>query len=144
MRPNLLSILTKYLNVQTTKHLKKMLVYNSLLGKQNKSNYISELKVGENVITGTNLIAEHFNKQFINIGLYPEENDTPNESGENLEFSDTNIHSQTNNKCNFSLIKVGSVLCNLKNLKANKSTGLDAILAKILKLAANSIAPSLN
>jgi hypothetical protein len=41
------------------------------------------------------------------------------------------------------LIKVGSVLYNLKNLKANKSTGLDAIPAKILKLAANIIAPSL-
>jgi hypothetical protein len=38
---------------------------------------------------------------------------------------------------------VGSVFCNLKNLKANKSTGLDAILAKILKLAAKIIAPSL-
>ena len=71
---------------------------------------------------------------------------TPNESGEKsetLEFSDTNIHSQTKNKFNFSLIKVGSVFCNLKNLKANKSTGLDAILAKILKLAAKIIAPSL-
>jgi retron-type reverse transcriptase len=41
------------------------------------------------------------------------------------------------------LFKVGSVLCNLKNLKANKSTGLDAIPAKILKLAAHIIAPSL-
>ena len=71
---------------------------------------------------------------------------TPNETGEKsetLEFSDTNIHSQTKNKFNFSLIKVGSVFCNLKNLKANKSTGLDAILAKILKLAAKIIAPSL-
>ncbi len=37
----------------------------------------------------------------------------------------------------------GSVLCNLKKLKANKSTGLDAIPAKILKLAAHIIAPSL-
>jgi hypothetical protein len=55
------------------------------------------------------LIAEHFNKHFINIGLCPDENDTLNESGENLEFSDTNIHSQTNNKFNFSLIKVGGV-----------------------------------
>ena len=31
----------------------------------------------------------------------------------------------------------------MKNLKANKSTGLDAIPAKILKLAAHIIAPSL-
>ena len=123
-----------------------MLVYNNRetkIGKQNKSNCISELKVGENVITDHNLIAEHFNTHFINIGVYPDENDTLNEYGENLDFSDTNIHSQTNNKFNFSLIKVGSVLCNLKNLKANKSTGLDAIPAKILKLAAHIIAPSL-
>ena len=75
--------------------------------------------------------------------MYPDENDTPNECGKNLDFSDTNVHSQTNNKFNFSLIKVGSVLCNLKNLKANKSTGLDAIPAKILKLTAHIIAPSL-
>ena len=45
-----------------TKDLKKCWsTINSLLGKQNKSNYISELKVGENVITDPNLIAEHFN-----------------------------------------------------------------------------------
>ena len=39
-----------------------MLVYNkfSAIGKQNKSNYISELKVGENVITDHNLFADHF------------------------------------------------------------------------------------
>jgi hypothetical protein len=39
-----------------------MLVYNkfSAIGKQNKSNYISELKVGENVITDPNLFADHF------------------------------------------------------------------------------------
>ena len=72
-----------------------------------------------------------------------DENDTPNESGENLVFSDTNIHSQTNNKFNFSPIKVGCFVCNLKNLKANKSTRLDSILAKILKLAAHNTGPSL-
>ena len=71
--------------------------------------------------------------------MYPDENDTPNESGEDL----TNIHSQTNNKFNFSLIKVGSVVCNLKKLETNESIGLDAIPAKILKLAAHIIAPSL-
>ncbi len=63
---------------------------------------------------------------------------------EKILFSPTpTIHSQTNNKFNFSPIKVDSVLCNLKNLKANKSNGLDAIPAKILKLAAHIIAPSL-
>ena len=98
-----------------TKDLKKCWsTINFLLGKQNKSNYISKLKVGENVITDPNLIAEHFNTHFIKIGVYPDENDMPNECGENLDFSDTNIHSQTNNKFTFSLIKVGSVLCNLK------------------------------
>ena len=53
------------------------------------------------------------------------------------------MHFQINNKFNFSPIKVENVLFNLKNLRANKSTGLDAIPAKILKLAANVIAPSL-
>jgi hypothetical protein len=72
--------------------------------------------------------------------MYPDENDTPNESGEDL----TNIHSQTNNKFNFSLIKVGSVVCNLKKLETNESIGLDAIPAKILKLAAHIIALFLN
>jgi hypothetical protein len=92
-----------------TKDLKKCWsTINSLLGKQNKSNCISELKVGEHVITDPNLIAEHFNTHFINIGVYLDEKDTLNEYGENLDFSDTNIHSQTNNKFNFSLIKVGS------------------------------------
>ena len=53
---------------------------NSLLGKQRKSNYISEFKVREKIITDTNLITEHFNKHFIDIGLYPDENDMPNET----------------------------------------------------------------
>ncbi len=43
----------------------------------------------------------------------------------------------------FSQIKVENIALTLHNLKANKSTGLDKIPAKILKLSSDIIAPSL-
>ena len=43
----------------------------------------------------------------------------------------------------FSQINVENVALTLHNLKANKSTGLDKIPAKILKLSSDIIAPSL-
>ena len=41
---------------------------NSLLGKNFKSTYINELKIYDNIITDSTLIAESFNNYFINIG----------------------------------------------------------------------------
>ena len=55
-----------------------------------------------------------------------------------------NIDQYSGTFLKFSLILVDSVASTLRDLKACKATGLDKIPAKILKLSANIIAPSLN
>ena len=118
---------------------------NSLLGKNSKSTHINELKVNNNTITDSTLIAESLNNYFINIGpqlasdisSYEEpDNDLNNENVSGVRLSqNTSFH--------FSQIEIHNVYSILNNLKANKSTGLDKIPAKILKLSAEIIAPSL-
>ena len=118
---------------------------NSLLGKNSKSTHINELKVNNNTITDSTLIAESLNNYFINIGpqlasdtsFYEEpDNDLNNENVSGARLSqNTSFH--------FSQIEIHNVYSILNNLKANKSTGLDKIPAKILKLSAEIIAPSL-
>jgi hypothetical protein len=49
----------------------------------------------------------------------------------------------SNSSFYFSQINVENVALALQNLKANKSTGLDKIPAKIVKLSSDIIAPSL-
>ena len=121
---------------------------NSLLGKNSKSNQINELKLNNNTITDSTLIAESLNNYFINIGpqlaseisFYEEpDNDLNNENVSGARLSqNTSFH--------LSQIEIHNVYSILNNLKANKSnklTGLDKIPAKILKLSAEIIAPSL-
>ena len=118
---------------------------NSLLGKNSKSTHINELKLNNNIITDSTLIAESLNNYFINIGpqlasdisFYEEpDNDLNNENVSGARLSqNTSFH--------FSQIEIHNVYSILDNLKANKSTGLDKIPAKILKLSAEIIAPSL-
>ena len=89
-------------------------------------------------------IAEFFNEYFVNIG--------PRLASEaSKEFSDdelTNNNYQPDIQKNstafyFSQIRVENVALTLRNLKSNKSTGLDKIPAKILRLSSDIIAPSL-
>ena len=118
---------------------------NSLLGKNSKYTHINELKVNNDAITDSTLIAESLNNYFINIGpqlasdisFYEEpDNDLNNENVSGARLSqNTSFH--------FSQIEIHNVYSILNNLKANKSTGLDKIPAKILKLSAEIIAPSL-
>ena len=51
---------------------------------------------------------------------------------------------QINTEFQFHQINVENVALALMNLKTNKSTGLDKIPAKVLKLTADIIAPSLS
>ena len=68
---------------------------NSLLGKNSKSTHINELKVNNNTITDSTLIAESLNNYFINIGpqlasdisFYEEpDNDLNNENVSGAQF----------------------------------------------------------
>ena len=114
---------------------------NNLLGKNSKSTIINEIRTDRNVIlTDRNLIANKLNDYFVNIGpslaIGVEENHTSagvTNRGD-LEYNTTFC---------FSDISVHQVLNNLKQLVTSKATGVDKIPAKVLKLSADIIAPSL-
>ena len=118
---------------------------NSLLGKNSKSTHINELKVNNNTITDSTLIAESLNNYFINIGPQLASDISSYEEPDN-DLNDENVSGarlSQNTSFHFSQIEIHNVYSILNNLKANKSTGLDKIPAKILKLSAEIIAPSL-
>ena len=102
---------------------------NSLTGKNNKSSNINEIIVNNNTISDPIAIAESFSDYFVNIG--------PKLASEAVE------NFMTNSSLRFLEINIENVSMTLRNLKAKKSSGLDKIPAKILKLASNIIASSL-
>ena len=115
---------------------------NNLLGKNSKSTIINEIRTDRNVIlTDRNLIANKLNDYFVNIGpslaLGVEEN----------HHTSAGVTNRGDLECNttfcFSDISVHQVLNNLKQLVTSKATGVDKIPAKVLKLSADIIAPSL-
>ena len=116
---------------------------NNLLGKKIKSNNITKLYVNDVIISEDNLIAETFNDLFINIGSKlaseidaqpPNESDAEGTINNNISLLST---------FEFSAISEEEVYTELCNLKETKSTGLDMIPARILKISANIIAPSI-
>ena len=116
---------------------------NDLLGKKRKSNNITELHVNDVIISEDNLIAETFNNFFIHIGSelaseidaqLPNENDAEGNINNNISLLNT---------FEFSAISEEEVYTKLCNLKEAKSTGIDTIPARILKISANIIAPSI-
>jgi hypothetical protein len=114
---------------------------NYLIGKNNKSK-INEIIVNNNTISDPNVIAESFNDYFVNIG--------PKLASEaSIEFHDEGLPNNcsrpgsiSNSPFCFFEISIANVSMTLRNLKANKSTGLDKIPTKILKLASDIIASS--
>ncbi len=116
---------------------------NSLTGKNNKSNSITEISVNNRNISNSKLIAEAFNEYFVNIGpnLASEANDELPEEEMNNNYIP---NPQINAEFQFHQITVENVALALMNLKTNKSTGLDKIPAKVLKVTADIIAPSLS
>ena len=111
---------------------------NRILGRsQNKSNTITSLKVGENVISHSNTIAETFNEYFSTIG---EKIANSGDSG-NIHFSSFVRKPPTNFE--FNTVSVDKVLHSFLTLSSSKATGIDKIPIKILKLSANIIAPSM-
>ena len=97
---------------------------NTLLGKNNKPNNLSELSVNDNLVSDPKSMAEGLNDYFVNIG--------PTLAAEYEEES-CNIAQTTNDNINsfpcvqfkFSPIPVDNVASTLRGLKANKTTGLD-------------------
>ncbi len=124
------------------KHSWKLI--NILLGKNKKSNNISQLKRDDVVISDDTLKAEAFNDFFVNIGVNLAneiENDSPCTNFSDDENYHSNYYSNINFK--FSEISMDDIICQLRNLKISKSTGIDNIPAIALKLSAEVIGPSL-
>ena len=117
---------------------------NSLLGNNNKSNNVNELLVDNTSVSVPKSIADAFNDYFISIGsrLAAEYVDESCSNVDNQPIN-YNINQSSDTFFKLSPISVDSVVSTLRGLKACKATGLDKIPAKILKLSANIIAPSL-
>ena len=114
---------------------------NSLMSRNNKSNLIKEIKVDDQIISENNEIAEAFNDYFINIGTKLASDVTrlsSNNVNTYLKLPDSDSPS-----FHFTYIPVENVLTTLRYLKVSKSTGTDKIPAKMLRIAADVIAPSL-
>ncbi|CAB4022158.1 Hypothetical predicted protein, partial [Paramuricea clavata] len=113
---------------------------NNLLGKNNKSNNISQLKVEDVIISDDIKIAESFNDFFVNIGA---------KLANEIEINSTDFTSlqsvpfRPDIQFKFSEISTHEVCLQLRNLKTSKSTGIDTIPARALKIAAEIISPSL-
>ncbi|CAB4022776.1 RNA-directed DNA polymerase from mobile element jockey-like, partial [Paramuricea clavata] len=113
---------------------------NNLLGKNNKSNNISQLKVEDVIISDDIKIAESFNDFFVNIGA---------KLANEIEINSTDftsfqsVPSRPDIQFKFSEISTHEVCLQLRNLKTSKSTGIDTIPARALKIAAEIISPSL-
>ena len=130
-------------NCAKLKDLKKTWsLINSLTGKNNKSTSITEILVNNNSVSDSKLIAESFNEYFVNIG--------PNlatEASEEVLAQHTSSYENSNPSLDttfrFHSIEVNNIVLALTNLKVNKATGLDKIPAKVLRISADIIAPSL-
>ncbi|CAB4021886.1 Hypothetical predicted protein, partial [Paramuricea clavata] len=92
---------------------------NNLLGKNNKSNNISQLKVEDVIISDDIKIAESFNDFFVNIGA---------KLANEIEINSTDftslqsVPSRPDIQFKFSEISTHEVCLQLRNLKTSKST----------------------
>ncbi len=130
-------------NCAKLKDLKKTWsLINSLTGKNNKSTSITEILVNNNSVSDSKLIAESFNEYFVNISP-----SLATEASEEVLAQHTSSYENSNPSLDttfrFHSIEVNNIVLALTNLKVNKSTGLDKIPAKVLRLSADIIAPSL-
>ena len=108
-------------------------------GNDGENNFA--IKSENDMITNESDLAEHFNNYFVNVASNLKEPIVNSE----FERLNTFVQSKVPNDVEFKIpsINVGFVRIFLSNLNVNKSTGLDNIGPKILKISANIIAPSL-
>ena len=111
---------------------------NDLLGRSSNDTTINELSIDGSNITSTQEMANGFNEYFTNIG--------PNLAS-SIDDSNTSfrlfVKPAKSKLDRFKFVSVSRVIKLLNGLSNCKATGLDKISGRILKVAANSIAPSL-
>ena len=111
---------------------------NHLLGRNFKSNNIPQLKIGDTIISDNLMIAEAFNDLFVSIGpkLSAEIDHDAQDLSENLSTSPVTLLTRSE-------INEYEVFLLLSNLKTSKSTGMDSIPARVFRISAEIISPSL-
>ena len=114
---------------------------NTLIGRSSGSKHINEVKVDNETFRDDESISEAFNEFFINIGP-KSASEVRNPSINKIETF-LEDHAVTIPSFHFSTIPVENVLNTLRHLNASKGTGLDKIPARMLRIAADIIAPSL-
>ena len=117
-------------------------LFNTLLGKNNKPNKLSELPVNDNLVSDPKSMADALNGYFVNTELT-----LAAEYEEGLcifaQTANDNINSFLCAQFKFSPISVDNFASGLIGLKANKTTDLDKIPPKIHKLSASIVSLSL-
>lgn len=108
-----------------------------LISVKTKSSNISQLKMGDTIISDPQRIAEEMNSYFVQIG--------PHLSDKIPKSSTSSSHYFEEKNCKFSFTKISErkVYDLLSSLSTAKATGLDGISSKILKIAAPVITSTL-
>ena len=109
------------------------------IGNDNENNLA--IKCEDNIITAESDLAKLYNNYFVNVASILQEPIINSE----FEFLNTFVESKVPNDVEFKIPLTNAAFVNtfLSNLNISKSTGLDNIGPKILKLSTNIIAPSL-
>ena len=102
-----------------------------------KTNNISEIKMGEEVITSPMEMAETFNSYFTNVGVNLAAKIPP------PKFIPESYLTPTDKIFSIQIPTITTVCRLLKPIDENKSVGLDNIPNKLLKMAVDVVAPSL-
>ena len=110
--------------------------------ENNKTNDLSELSVNDNLLSDPKSMTEGLNDYFVNIGT-PLAAEYEEQSCNIAQTTSDNINSFLCAQFKFLPIHVDNVASTLSGVKANKTTGLDKIPPKILKLSSSIVAPSL-
>ena len=111
---------------------------NELQSRQCKSTKVSQIKSGHQVFTSPEDIAEAFNNHFTSIGQTLAR-EIPTVDIDPLYY----VKSRFDRVFSFERINVQEVVNLVKGIDGGKATGLDNIPCKLLKIAADVVAPSL-
>ena len=112
-------------------------VINELQSRQCKSTQVSQIKLGQRVFTSSKDISEAFNNHFTSIGQ------TLAREIPTVDIDPLYYVKPSDRVFSFEWINVQEVVTLVKGIDGRKATGLDNIPCKLLKIAADVVAPSL-
>ena len=110
---------------------------NRILGRGHNKSSISSIRQNDNIISGSNEIAETFNEYFSTIG---------DKIANSVDSGNTHFNSYINKSSTtfeFDTVSVDKVLHSFHAFSSSKAIGVDKIPIKVLKLSIAIIAPSM-